>query len=309
MIFCWMFLACLFLHYGSTVMPINQHNRKIPKSQLYSPSTIKYNNIHLKSKTNMRKVQEKPITEINRVYSQIMPLTRAKNYQNMANKEKETKQQDRYNILDFKSSKQKSSESRITSQKENKLSKLKSKREAEYFLSVTKRKAKSKNIKSSYKTLEGVTLESKEITQIISNSGSEYVSTTFQNIFITKPSEIQRVLPVSQNEIWFLSDDGFDKHNCQMESTPCRNLQTVLDRASDGADIYVTSETLSLDLVNDTVWYTMSYWILTGSCCLINSSLSYTLRSINGTKTNITCSSKHCCLLLYMLFYLIFNYI
>ena len=52
---------------------------------------------------------------------------------------------------------------------------------------------------------------------------------------------------------------------------------------------------LSLDLVNDTVWYKMAFWRgkLTGSSCLINSSLSYTLRSINGTKTNIICSSKY----------------
>ena len=108
-------------------------------------------------------------------------------------------------------------------------------------------------------------------------------------------SETQVTLDVSQKEIWFVSDEGSDRYNCQTESTPCKNLQTVLDRASDGAEIYVTSETLSLDLVNDTLWYRIPLWswTFTGSCCLINSSLSYTLRSINETKTNIICSSKY----------------
>ena len=66
-----------------------------------------------------------------------------------------------------------------------------------------------------------------------------------------------RKFDVLQKEIWFVSDGGSDRYNCQTEYAPCKNLQTVLDRASDGADIFVTSETLSLDLVNDTVWYTI----------------------------------------------------
>ena len=36
-------------------------------------------------------------------------------------------------------------------------------------------------------------------------------------------------------------------------SAPCRNLQTVLDRATDGADIYVTSETLPFNDENCTI--------------------------------------------------------
>ena len=76
-----MFLVCLFIHYGITVMPVNQHDKISSKSQLNNLSTRKYNNIHLNSKTQMRKVQEnsgkvqeerKTITEINRVYSHIM---------------------------------------------------------------------------------------------------------------------------------------------------------------------------------------------------------------------------------------------
>ena len=180
--------------------------------------------------------------------------------------------------------------------------KLRNKGEAEHLVSVTKREAKSKTNKSSTLALEESTLEYKKTTQIISHSAFKYNSTTVQDILKTKThsdsdpmSKTQEILDVSQKEIWFLSDEGSDQYNCQTESTPCKNLQTVLDRATDGAEIYVTSEILSLDLVNDTIWYKMPYWPIpvTGSCCLINSSLSYTLRNINGTKTNIICSSKY----------------
>ena len=305
---------CLFLHYGSTVMPVNQHDKILPKSQLNKLSTRKYNNIHLKSKIEMRRVQKssgnvkeerKIITEINGLYSHIMPIVVdnwAKNYPNMAKKEKETKQKAGYNPLDSKAIKERSSESGIASQKENKLLKTKIKREAEYFLSISKREVKSKTNKSSNLPLEESTLKSEKTTQIISNSVFMYNSTTVQNILIAHAnsnsdpmSETQGIYNVPQKEIWFVSDEGSDKYNCQTESTPCKNLQTVLDRASDGADIYITSEALSLDLVNKTVWYKIPYLDkpLTGSCCLINSSLSYTLRSINGTITKIICSSKY----------------
>ena len=87
---------------------------------------------------------------------------------------------------------------------------------------------------------------------MISNSASKYNSTAVQKLLITKAhsnsdpvSETQGILDVSQREIWFVSDEGSDLYNCQTESSPCKNLQTVLDRASDGAEIYVTSETLS----------------------------------------------------------------
>ena len=314
MIFCWMFLVCLFIHYGSTVMPVNQHNNILPQSQFNNLSTRTYNNIHLKSKTESRNVQKnsgkvqeerKTRTEINRVHSQIMPIAvdnRANNYQNMVNKEKETKIKVEYNLIGPKIITEKSYESGIASQKGNKLLKPKIKREAEHFLSVTKREAKTKTNKSSNLPLEEITLEYEKTTQIISHSASKYNSTTVQNTLITKAhsnsdpmSETQGILNVSQKEIWFVSDEGSDKYNCQTESTPCKNLQTVLDRASDGAEIYVTSETLSLDLVNYTLWYKIPFWswTVTGSCCLINSSLSYTLRNINGTETNIICSSKY----------------
>ena len=151
--------------------------------------------------------------------------------------------------------------------------------------------------------MEESTLESEKTTQITSNSAFKYNLTTVQDILKTKAhsnsdnmSETQGILDVSQKEIWFISYEGSDRYNCQTESTPCKNLQTVLYRASDGAEIYVTSQTLSLDLVNDTVWYKMPFWgtqAMSESCCLINSNLSYTLRSINGIKTNIICSNKY----------------
>ena len=284
-------------------MLMNQHDIILPKSQLKNLSTRKYNNIYLKSKTEMRKFQESSgnVKEERKTITEIIPIAMDKRA-NMAKQEKETKLKVGYNFLSPKVIREKSSESGIGPQKENKLLKPKMKREAEHFLSVTKREAKSKTNKSSNLALEESTLKYEKTTQIISNSTSKYNLTTVQNILKTKVhsnsypvSETQGILDVSQKGIWFVSDEGSDRYNCQTESTPCRNLQTVLDRASDGAEIYVTSETLSLDLVHDTVWYKMSHWgtYMSDSCCLINSSLSYTLRSSNGTKTNITCSSKY----------------
>ena len=278
MFFCWILFVCLFIHYGSTVVPMSQHNKILPTSKLNNLSTRKYNNIHLKSKTEMRKVQEntgklqeerKTITEIKRVYSQVMFIgmdNRQNNCQNIANKEKETKQKAGYNLLGAKVITEKSYESGIASQKEKKLLKPKIKREAQYFLSFTKREAKNKTNKSSDLALEKSTLEFEKTTQIISNSASMYNSTTVQNTSITKAhsnsdpmSETQGILDVSQKEIWFVSDEGSDIYNCQTESSPCKNLQTVLNRASDGAEIYVISQTISLDQVCNTVWYKMSF--------------------------------------------------
>ena len=281
-------------------MPVNQHDKISPTSQLNNLSTRKYNNIHLNSKTEMRKVKENTgkVQEERKTITEIMPIAMDKRA-DMVKQEKETKLKVGYNsspkVIREKSGK--------ASQKENKLLKLRNKREAVHFLSVTKREAKSKTNKSSTLALEQSTLESEKSAQMIPNSASKYNSTAVQNLLITKAhskselvSETQGILDVLQREIWFVSDEGSDRYNCQTKSTPCKHLQTVLDRASDGAEIYITSETLSLDLVNDTVWYKMAYsrFPLTGSCCLINSSLSYTLRSINGTKTNIICLSKYC---------------
>ena len=92
-----------------------------------------------------------------------------------------------------------------------------------------------------------------------------------------------------------MSDYGSDQNDCHTESTPCKNLQAVLDRATDGAEIYVTSDALSLDrsqadlAINTPTYfgYRVQY---TGLACLVNSSISYKLSSIHSTNINVTCS-------------------
>ena len=124
---------------------------------------MKYNNIHLKSKTGMRRVQKSSgkVQEERKTITEIMPIAMDKRA-NMAKQEKETKPKVGYNLLSPKVIREKSSESGIASQKENKLLKLRNKREAKHFLSVTKREAKSKPNKSSNLALEKSTLESEE---------------------------------------------------------------------------------------------------------------------------------------------------
>ena len=88
--------------------------------------------------------------------------------------------------------------------------------------------------------------------------------------------------------IWYVSDFGSDDIDCHSESAPCKNLQTVLNRATDGADIYVKSKTLSLNMVRG------SFWIKdkNQSACIINSTMSYTLQSVNNSRFKITCPGK-----------------
>ena len=88
------------------------------------------------------------------------------------------------------------------------------------------------------------------------------------------------------SNILYVSDDGSDDNDYHSASALCRNLQTVLDRAADGADIYVTSNTLSLDYYGDDV------------ICEIKSSLSYTLMSYHNTSIKVTCSGIYFHLLL-----------
>ena len=78
-----------------------------------------------------------------------------------------------------------------------------------------------------------------------------------------------------------MSDDGSDDNDCHSVYAPCRNLQVVLDRATDGADIYVTSHTLSLD------------YIKKGWHCITNSSLSYTLKSLYNSTIKLTCEGMY----------------
>ena len=91
-----------------------------------------------------------------------------------------------------------------------------------------------------------------------------------------------------------MSDDGSDDNDCHSESVPCRNLQTVLDRATDGADIYVISQTLRVDLVKShTEYQTVPwFWQFSGECCLLKSNITYTLRSINENLVYLNCSCK-----------------
>ena len=91
-----------------------------------------------------------------------------------------------------------------------------------------------------------------------------------------------------------MSDYGSDQNDCQTESAPCKNLQTVLDRASDGADIYVTSDTLSLDgnlgrvdilrqmALNSAIAYNRT-------SCKVYSTISYSISSLSRKGTNILC--------------------
>ena len=97
---------------------------------------------------------------------------------------------------------------------------------------------------------------------------------------------------------WYVSDEGSDDNDCHSVSAPCRNLQTVLDRATDGADIYVTSLTLSLDavhtnsLVNINLHYFKEHYLSLTSCLVVGS-ISYSINSINGSHVNVTCSGQY----------------
>ena len=85
-----------------------------------------------------------------------------------------------------------------------------------------------------------------------------------------------------------MSDDGSDDNDCRSESTPCRNLQTVLNRATDGADIYVTSDTLSMNgrLVYDRL---QRPWTI----CTIESPLSYTISHLKAKFFTPICNADY----------------
>lgn len=96
---------------------------------------------------------------------------------------------------------------------------------------------------------------------------------------------------------WFVSDDGSDRNDCNTETRLCKKLQTVLNRAADGADIYVVSKTLSSDDIHSNVWLESDprFGSQDGrlmDCCKINSSLSYSLKGFNGTQFKVTCSGQ-----------------
>ena len=56
------------------------------------------------------------------------------------------------------------------------------------------------------------------------------------------------------SNIWYVSDDGSDDNDCHSASTPCRNLQTVLDRATDGAQWQLGVWLFMIDLTMSVVW-------------------------------------------------------
>ena len=78
---------------------------------------------------------------------------------------------------------------------------------------------------------------------------------------------------------WYVSEFGSDDNDCHSESAPCKNLQTVLSRATDGADIYVTSRSLLLDGRH------RNYF-----ACTISSPLSYTISHLYNTSFTFSCS-------------------
>ena len=82
----------------------------------------------------------------------------------------------------------------------------------------------------------------------------------------------------------YVSDSGSDDNDCHSESAPCRNLQTVLDRATNGVDIYITSKTLSLDGYKTGV---------SGGArsCLVLSTQSYSLTGLKGM-VEFTCKGN-----------------
>ncbi len=88
-----------------------------------------------------------------------------------------------------------------------------------------------------------------------------------------------------------MSDLGSDDNDCQTADTPCKNLQTVLDRASDGTVVYVTSDTLSLDN-NTGVEWVPAYPFYNSQGCIVMSSISYALSSLHNAGFTPTCTGK-----------------
>ncbi len=84
-----------------------------------------------------------------------------------------------------------------------------------------------------------------------------------------------------------MSDNGSDEDDCQTTSAPCKNLQTVLDRAGDGADIHTISPTLSLGAENCSLSNIGKI-----PCCEITSNISFTLKGEKETPVELTCSGK-----------------
>ena len=98
------------------------------------------------------------------------------------------------------------------------------------------------------------------------------------------------------SNIWYVSDDGSDENDCHSPTVPCRNLQTVLNRAKDDADIYVTSPKLSVDKVYRNVTFILSKLSnkesLFGLSCIIESGISFRLSSPFYSTIHLSCSGN-----------------
>ncbi len=80
-------------------------------------------------------------------------------------------------------------------------------------------------------------------------------------------------ISATQRNVWYLSYSGSDTNDCLTESTPCQNLQTILDRAREGADILVTSDKMSINK----------------SHCTVRSSKAFSLSSVKGAMVEVDC--------------------
>ena len=104
---------------------------------------------------------------------------------------------------------------------------------------------------------------------------------------------------LAEVSVWYVSNDGDDTADCQTVRSSCRNLQTVLDRAEEGAHIYVVPETLVLKSQLCLLKLNWFYQLFSPKdveeearetpCCLINSSKSYTLTGLSNSTYNISC--------------------
>ena len=88
--------------------------------------------------------------------------------------------------------------------------------------------------------------------------------------------------------IWYVSEEGADDNDCHSESTPCRNLRTVMDRAKDGADIYLVSDTITLVSYNLEPHqdYILAHWTL-------KSNISYRLISLIDGPVKFICRGRY----------------
>ena len=84
---------------------------------------------------------------------------------------------------------------------------------------------------------------------------------------------------------WYVSHYGSDDNDCRSARTPCKNLQTVLDKATNGAVIYVLSLFLVFEKNIKPCHYNER-----SVCCTVESSTSYTITTYNRAYFRPICS-------------------